>query len=152
MKIGWLRPRWLAKKLKPVDAWHKKAGSKLSDISLWLNPGQKMPELLLLVSQRVLWRPLSYPPFLPISALEEVLCQLIPLLHQWHPLPFLHGSIPDINSQAEHFLPYLLIQTPVPIYRQMQALEGREHPAWTACITLFSLPQSDRVLIPTSSG
>ena len=35
---------------------------------------------------------------------------------QWHSPSFPHGSILGISSQAMHFLPYLLIQTPAPIY------------------------------------
>ena len=156
MKIGWLKLKWHVKRPKPVDVWHKKAGSKSNDTSPWLNPAQKTPELLSPVSQRVLWRPSSCHPFLPISALEGVRCQHIPLppyLKSWHPPPFLLVSILGISSQAVHFPPYLLIlfRTPT-ICRQMQALGGREHLAWTACTTLLNLPPSDRVPIPMSSG
>ena len=156
MRIGSLKLSWHARKPKPVDVWHKKAGSKLNDISLSSNPVQKTPESLSLVSQRVLWRPLFYLPFLPISVLEGALSQHIPLrphLKSWHPPPSLLDSILGISSQAVHFPPYLLIpfQTPT-ICRQMLALGDREHPAWTAYTMLVNLLPSDRVQIQMSSG
>jgi hypothetical protein len=148
--------KWHAKTQRPVGVWHKKAGSRLNDTSPWSNLVQKTPELLSLVSQTVLRRPLSYHPFLPISALEAVLCQHIPLpphLKSWHPPPFLLDNFLGISSQAVHFPPYLLIlfRTPT-ICRQMQAFGGREHPAWTGCTTLLSLLPRDRVPILTSSA
>jgi hypothetical protein len=62
-----------------------------------------------------------------------------------------HSRHQRISSQAFPALPPHPIPNPT-ICRQMQALGGREHPAWTGCTTLLKLLPSDRVPIPTNSG